>query len=129
MELSANHKKWLWNNDSDSKKIRNASLEKAEEMADGGERLAKKQIGQAKSFFKFFILRFRCEDCKTYHFWGGTRKYMMGVDFQSVCPEGSKRIHLNKKFDDVPRRDALKYSPHDIRQLIFQDEFQANPFK
>ena len=109
--------------------VRNSSLERAEQMMEESALDTKTKIGQVRSFSDFFILRFRCEDCQDFHFWGGMRKYMMTVDFELICPKGSKKVRLNQKFSNVTEYDALHFAPLNIRKLMIEDLKEKQLFK
>jgi hypothetical protein len=136
METSGNLKKWLWNNDGDGRKIRDASLERAEQMVAESAIDTAGKIKNIRSFSDFMVIRFRCSDCRdfngwrTYHFWGGTKKYAMDIDYAALCPKGGKHMAMASVHKNVYPGDAWQYASDFMRHLIRRDERQntLNPF-
>lgn len=122
MEIIGAEKSWEW-----SRKVRNASLEKAEEMMEANDAKTKREMGLLKRGTDYCIVRFYCRDCHKNHIWGGTKKYRLSIEFKTLCPKKSERLYFMEQLA-VPRGDALGYAPYRIRQLIFKDE-ASNIFK
>jgi hypothetical protein len=110
-----------------TRKVRNASMEKAEEMMEHQDAKNRREIGLMKHSTDYVIVKFYCADCHRNHLWGGTKKYRLSIEFEGICPKKSNKLYFMNQFP-VPRRDALHYAPKGIRKLIFKDE-ASNIFK
>ena len=105
-----------------TRKVRNASVEKAEELVETGIAKNKHEVGLLTQFQDYCIVSFYCKDCHRKHIWGGTKKYRLSIEFPAICPKKSNRLYFQSQ-EEVPRRDALRFAPKDIRIAIFKDEF------
>ena len=116
-------KSWGWSN-----KVRNASIEKAEQMMEEGERKNKKEMGLLLQTTNYSLIQWYCKDCHKYHFWGGSRKYRLAADSVSICPKGSGRHVFVKEIKNVGWKDAYYFAPRNIRAAMAHDE-QSTIFK
>lgn len=117
MELIGAEKSWEW-----SRKVRNASVEKAEQMMDDNALKTKREVGLMKQGTTYCIVKFYCKDCHKNHVWGGTKKYRLSINFSDICPRKSQKLYFMYQ-EPASRYDALSNAPQHIRQLIFKDEF------
>lgn len=117
MEKVLQNNSWEW-----SRQVRNASLEKAEQMMEDAKIKERHDVGLLTNFQQYCILKFYCGGCHKNHFWGGTKKYRLGADSQEICPIKSPRQYFVREIDGVNWKEAYRFAPIAVRRAMEHDE-------
>ena len=117
MEKVLQNNSWEW-----SRKVRNASLEKAEQMMEDAKVKERHDVGLLLHDRNYCLIKFYCGECHRSHLWGGSKKYRLAADSQAVCPKKSPKQYFMREIKDVDWKDAFRYAPRNIRHAMMQDE-------